>query len=177
MFVYELSGCGFEFSCSHLYFKFRACFEQGIPWDSVTIECGFTLKRVRHMIRTYSKMQRTDKYSQHSSIIWSVWLNSWVFVLWTKWLWVLVQLQLINLGIKHLRALIGPHMFSSKAICHKRDVTCLRNLRQWKGSTGKELEHKLIGLVDQNMTCSLRCMMNKSLSVSCDYAQKFTSEH
>ena len=45
-----------------------------------TIECGFTLKRVRHMIRTYSQMHRTYKYSQHSSIIWPVWLNGWVFV-------------------------------------------------------------------------------------------------
>ena len=25
-------------------------------------------------------MHRTDKYSQHSSIIWLVWLNGWVFV-------------------------------------------------------------------------------------------------
>ena len=32
------------------------------------------------MIRTYSQMHRTDMYSQHSSIIWSVWLNGWVFV-------------------------------------------------------------------------------------------------
>ena len=40
-----------------------------------TIECGFTLKRVRDMIRTYGQMNRTDKYSQHSSIIWPVWLN------------------------------------------------------------------------------------------------------
>ena len=41
----------------------------------VTIECGFTLKRVRGMIRTYSQMHRTYKYSQHSSIIQTVWLN------------------------------------------------------------------------------------------------------
>ena len=34
MFVYELSGCGFESSCSHLNFIFRACFEQGVPWHS-----------------------------------------------------------------------------------------------------------------------------------------------
>ena len=34
VFVYELSGCGFESSCSHLNFRFRACFEQGVPWDS-----------------------------------------------------------------------------------------------------------------------------------------------
>ena len=46
----------------------------------VTIECGFTLKRVRDMIRTYSQTYGTDKYSQHSSIILLVWLNHWVFV-------------------------------------------------------------------------------------------------
>ena len=38
-------------------------------------EGRFTLKRVRHMIRTYSQMHGTDKYSEHSSIIWSVWPN------------------------------------------------------------------------------------------------------
>ena len=38
---------------------------------------GFTLKRIRHMVRTYSQMQCTDKYSQHNWIIWPVWLNSW----------------------------------------------------------------------------------------------------
>ena len=40
-----------------------------------TIECGFTLKRVRDMTRTYSQMHRTGKYSEHSSIIWPVWPN------------------------------------------------------------------------------------------------------
>ena len=40
-----------------------------------TIECRFTLKRVRDMIITYSQIHRTDKYSQHSSIIWPIWLN------------------------------------------------------------------------------------------------------
>ena len=32
------------------------------------------------MVKTYSEMHRTDKYSQHSSIIWPVWLNGWVLV-------------------------------------------------------------------------------------------------
>ena len=32
------------------------------------------------MIITYSQIYRIDKYCQHSSIIWSVWLNGWVFV-------------------------------------------------------------------------------------------------
>ena len=30
---------------------------------------------IRDMIITYSRMHRTDKYSQHSSIIWPAWLN------------------------------------------------------------------------------------------------------
>ena len=34
MFVYELNGCGFESRCSHLNFRFRACFKQGVPWHS-----------------------------------------------------------------------------------------------------------------------------------------------
>ena len=34
VFVYELSGSGFESSCSHLNFRFHACFDQGVPWHS-----------------------------------------------------------------------------------------------------------------------------------------------
>ena len=37
-----------------------------------TIECGFALKRVHNMTRTYSLMHLRDKYSEHSSIIWPV---------------------------------------------------------------------------------------------------------
>ena len=44
-----------------------------------TIECGLTLKRVRDMARTYSQMHPTDKHSDHSSIIWPVSPNGWVF--------------------------------------------------------------------------------------------------
>ena len=34
VFVYELSGCWFECCGSHLNFRYRACFEQGVPWHS-----------------------------------------------------------------------------------------------------------------------------------------------
>ena len=34
MFVYELTDCGFGSTCSHLNFRFYACFEQGVPWHS-----------------------------------------------------------------------------------------------------------------------------------------------
>ena len=46
----------------------------------ITIECGLTLKLARIVIKTYSQMHRTDKYAQHISIIWPVWLNGRVFV-------------------------------------------------------------------------------------------------
>ena len=32
--IYESNGFGFESSCSHLNFRFRACFEQGVPCNS-----------------------------------------------------------------------------------------------------------------------------------------------
>ena len=34
VFNHKLSGCGFESSCSHLNFRFRAFFEKGVPWHS-----------------------------------------------------------------------------------------------------------------------------------------------
>ena len=40
-----------------------------------SVECGFTWHD-----KTCSQMHRTDKYSQHTSVIWPVWLNGWVFV-------------------------------------------------------------------------------------------------
>ena len=41
---------------------------------------GFTLKHIPDMIKTYKQMLHANKYSQHSSIIWPVWLSGWVFV-------------------------------------------------------------------------------------------------
>ena len=80
VFVYKLSGSGLEFSCSHLSFRFCDCVQQGVPWLQATINNGFTLKCVHDMTRTYSQIYRTDKYSEHSLIIWLVWQNGWVFV-------------------------------------------------------------------------------------------------
>ena len=69
-----------ESSCSHFTFKFPPALSKEFLDIQATIECGFTLKCVRDMTRTYSQMHRTDKYSEHSSIIWPVWPNGWVFV-------------------------------------------------------------------------------------------------
>ena len=56
VFVYKLSGSGFESSCSYLNFRFGACFEQGVPWHSGNYTVWFTLKRVRDMRRTSLKL-------------------------------------------------------------------------------------------------------------------------
>ena len=55
MFVYELSGCGFKSSCIHLKYRFHVCFKQGVLDIHATIECGFTLKCICDMIRTYNQ--------------------------------------------------------------------------------------------------------------------------
>ena len=61
-----------------------------------TIECGFTLKRVRDMIRTYSQMHRTDKVLT-TQLNHLASLAKWLSVrLRTKWLWVRVPLQIMK---------------------------------------------------------------------------------
>ena len=44
VFIYKLIGCEFESHWSHLNFRYRTCFKQGVP-----------LKRVYDMIRTYNQ--------------------------------------------------------------------------------------------------------------------------
>ena len=80
VFVDEISGCGFKSRCSRLKFRYRACFEQWVPWHSGNYKVGFTMKDVREMIGTHSQMHGADKYSQQSSTICPVWLNGWVLV-------------------------------------------------------------------------------------------------
>ena len=48
--------------------------------STMFLPCGFTLKHECDMVRTYSQMHHTDKYSQHSLIIRPFWLNGWLSV-------------------------------------------------------------------------------------------------
>ena len=45
----------FKSRWSNINFRYPACFEQGVPWHPGNYKCGFTRKRVRDMIRTYSQ--------------------------------------------------------------------------------------------------------------------------
>ena len=55
MFVNELSGYGFETGCSHLTSDIESVSSKKFLDIRATIECGFTLKRVRHMIISFSQ--------------------------------------------------------------------------------------------------------------------------
>ena len=80
VFVYELSGWGFDSRSSWLNFRYRACVEQGVLWHSGKYTmCIYSEMRTWHITR-YNQMHLIDKYSQHSSIIWPVWPNGWVFI-------------------------------------------------------------------------------------------------
>ena len=96
VFVYELSGSGFEPSCSHLNFRFCACFDQGVPWHSGN-----------HRVWIHSEMHMWhDKNIQSNApyrLVLRTQLNylaslaKWLSVrLWTKWFWIRVQLHSIN---------------------------------------------------------------------------------
>ena len=76
VFVYQLSGCGFESRCSHWNLSCRTFLSKEFLDIQSTMKCGFTL---RNMIITCSQMHCTDKNSQYSSIIWPVLLYGWVF--------------------------------------------------------------------------------------------------
>ena len=105
MLVYELSVSGFESCCSHSNFRYRACFEQGVPWHTGNYRVWVHSEtHIRDMIRTYSQVHRTEhKYSQHSSILAILAsLAEWLSVrLETKWLWV--QIPLLSLKLQILR--------------------------------------------------------------------------
>ena len=56
VFVYELSGCGFYSSYSHLNLRYPPVSSKDFLDIQANTECGLTLKRVRDMIRTYSQL-------------------------------------------------------------------------------------------------------------------------
>ena len=88
--------------CCHLKFRYRACFEQGFLDIKATMECRFTLKRVRDMIKTYSQMHREVITTQLKHL---VSFGKWLSVhLRTKWLWIRIPL----LSLKS-SSLISPY--------------------------------------------------------------------
>ena len=75
VFVYKWSGRGFESSRNHLNFRFPTCFELKCPWHSGNYGVWILSEGRTWLEKTYTQMSGTDKCSQHSSIIWPIWLN------------------------------------------------------------------------------------------------------
>ena len=102
MFVDEVSGCGFESRCSHLMFRYGACFEQGVPWHSgncrvwIHSQTGTWHDKNTQSNAPYRKVL-TAKLNHLTS------LGEWLSVrLRTKWLWVRVPLHSLNVQIWRL---------------------------------------------------------------------------
>ena len=109
VFVYEIIGCGFKSRCSHLNFNFAPASSKEFLDIQATIDCGFTVKRVRDMIRTYSLMYLIYKLNQLNHL---ASLTKWLsFCLWTKWLWIQVRLHSLNFQISRLLRARSSLMF------------------------------------------------------------------
>ena len=50
VFVYQLSGCEFESRCCHLNFRYRAYFEQGVPWHSGQLKSVYSLWNIQTVL-------------------------------------------------------------------------------------------------------------------------------
>ena len=102
VFIYELSGYGFESSCSHLKFRFCACFEQGVPWHSGNYRVWIHSEtRTWHDKNIQSNVLYRQVHTTQLNHLVSV--AKWLSVrLWTKWLWVRVQLQSLKIQISCL---------------------------------------------------------------------------
>ena len=55
----KFPGSGFESSCSHFTSDFAPASSKEFLDIQATIECGFALKRVRDMTRTYSQIKKS----------------------------------------------------------------------------------------------------------------------
>ena len=74
MFVYKLSGCGFESRCCHLNFRYRACFEQKVPWHS-----GNSRVWTHSETCTWHDKNIKSTIFLPISIEWKVWSWSYIF--------------------------------------------------------------------------------------------------
>ena len=102
VFIDKLSGAAFKSTCNHLNLKFRACFEQGVPWHSRNYRVfihfqGRTWHDQNIQANGLSRWVIRTKLSHLVSEV------NWLSVcLRTKWFWVRVQLQSLKLQISRL---------------------------------------------------------------------------
>ena len=99
VFVYEVSDCGFESRCSHLIFWYGTWFEQAVPWHSGNCRVWIhSQTRTWHDKNTQSNAPYREVLTAQLNHLAN--LPKWLSVrLRTKWLWVRVPLQSLNLQI------------------------------------------------------------------------------
>ena len=94
VFVYKLSGCRFEFCCSHLNFsRYGAFFKQGVPWHSGNYKVWIHSEtRTWHDKNMHSNALHRQVLTAQLNHLAS--LAKWLSVcLQTRWFWVSVPLQ------------------------------------------------------------------------------------
>ena len=141
VFVYELSGCEFESSCSHLNFRFRACFEQGVPWDS-----GNYRVWIHSETRTWH-----DKNIQSCVIMFShMWSSSF-------------KLSLIHETVYSTNPMFGNFLFLR---CNQKSQTT-KSLNSLKGNILSKFisiwDHTFMTPTKNNQICDPSPLNNKSI--------------
>ena len=71
VFAYAQSVCGFESRCCHLNFRYRTCFEQGVPWHS---------DKYRVQIHSETRASHNNNIQSNKKMILEI--ESWVLSFW-----------------------------------------------------------------------------------------------
>ena len=127
VFVYEISGCGFESCCNHLNLRFCAFFEKGVPWHSANYRVW-----IHSEMRTWNDMNIQFKapfrWILTTQLNHLANLDKWLSVrLWTKWLWVRVLLQSLKLQISGLNWARSFLTFQGTIKCGST-LKCIRDM-------------------------------------------------
>ena len=99
MFVYELSGCEFQSTCSHLNFRYCACFEQGVLWYSGSYRAWS--RSTTRMWHDYNiQLNAPYRWELTTELNHLVSLTKGLSVrLQTKWCWLRFQVQPLKFQI------------------------------------------------------------------------------
>ena len=99
VFIYELSGCGFDSRCSHVNFRSYARFEQRLPWHWSNYRMWIHPETRRwhdNKIQSNAVCRQVLKRQLNH-------LAKWLDVcLGSKWLWIQVPLESVNFQILQL---------------------------------------------------------------------------
>ena len=97
VFVHELSGSGFESSCSHLNLRFRTCFEQGVPWHSGTYRVSIYSETLTWHDKN---IQSQDSLTKIPTYLPSRMEYRWKCMLHEKFKEILSEMEYKNLSVK-----------------------------------------------------------------------------